>query len=89
MRREFISFTKQLWEKEITLSETGTQYYKMLKDVLELEDLYEEIKNKYEVIYKDLNIEKNNAYFVVLIVILIFSLTLNLANIILMLYLII
>ena len=56
MRDEFISFTKQFWEKEITLSDSGTSYYNSLKKVLELENLYDEIRNKYEVIYKDLNI---------------------------------
>lgn len=67
----------------------GSKYYKTLKKVLELEELYEEIKNKYEIIYKDLNIEKNNAYFTVLIMILIFSLTLNIVNIVMILYLLI
>ena len=86
MRSEFISFTKQFWEKEITLSDSGTSYYNSLKKVLELENLYDEIRNKYEVIYKDLNIEKNNKYFSILIVLLILSLTLNTANIIMLLY---
>lgn len=87
MRKEFIDFTKEIWDKEITLNDTGTKYYKTLKSVLELDDLYDEIKNKYEIIYKDLNIEKNNRYFTILIMILIFSLTLNLVNIIMLMYL--
>ena len=86
LRKDFIKFTKLIWEKEVTLSDTGTKYYESLKDVLELEALYEEIKNKYEVIYKDLNIEKNNIYFSILIILLIFSLTLNLINVLLLLY---
>lgn len=86
LRKDFIKFTKLIWEKEVTLSDTGTNYYESLKDVLELEALYEEIKNKYEVIYKDLNIEKNNIYFSILIILLIFSLTLNLINVLLLLY---
>ena len=87
MRTEFIAFTKQLWEKEITLSDSGTTYYNELKKVLELDNLYDEIRSKYEVIYKELNIEKNNRYFTILIMLLIFSLTLNTANIIMLLYL--
>ena len=87
MRNEFIKFTKILWEKEITLNDTGTKYYEKLKEVLELEELYNEIKNKYEIIYKDLNIEKNNAYYTILIVLLVFSLTLNFVNILLISYL--
>lgn len=88
MRTEFISFTKQFWEKEITLSDSGTIYYNKLKRVLELESLYDEIRSKYEIIYKDLNIEKNNQYFTILIMLLIFSLTLNTGNIIMLMYLI-
>lgn len=88
MRTEFISFTKQFWEKEITLSDSGTIYYNKLKRVLELENLYDEIRSKYEIIYKDLNIEKNNQYFTILIMLLIFSLTLNTGNIIMLMYLI-
>ena len=88
VRKSFIEFTRILWEKEITLMDTGTKYYKELKKVLELDELYIEIEKKYEVIYKDLNVEKNNFYFMILIIILLFSFCLNLINIILMLYLI-
>jgi hypothetical protein len=87
IREEFIDFTKLLWEKEVTLNDTGTKYYKTLKEVLELDELYEEIKNKYEIIYKELNIEKSNVYYTILIMLLIFSLTLNLVNILLLMYL--
>lgn len=86
LRQEFIKFTKQVWEKEITLSDNGSLYYGALKDVLELEDLYNESKNKYEIIYKDLNIEKNNKYYTILIMLLIFSLCLNLINVLFLMY---
>ena len=86
MRDEFIKFTKQIWEKEITLSDSGSSYYRALKEVLELDGLYHEIQNKYEIIYKDLNIEKNNKYYFILIILLIFSLCLNLMNVLLLMY---
>lgn len=85
-REEFIKFTKQIWQKEITLSDNGSLYYSSIKDVLELDDLYSEIEKKYEIIYKDLNIEKNNKYYKVLIALLIFSLCLNLINVLLLMY---
>lgn len=88
MRSEFIIFTKQFWEKEITLSDSGTRYYNVLKEILELDSLYDEIKSKYEIIYKELNIEKNNKYFAIAMMLLTFSLTLNTANIIMLMYLI-
>lgn len=84
VRKEFIEFTKLIWDKEITLGDNGTVYYKMLKEVLELNELYEEIERKYEIIYKDLNVEKNNFYFMVLIMILVVSMVFNFVNIFLL-----
>ena len=86
MRGQFIDFTKKIWEQEITLLDNGSAYYKALKNVLELEDLYKEIENKYQLIYKDLNIDKNNKYYLILIVLLVFSLCLNLINVLLLMY---
>lgn len=87
MRTKFIHFTKQIWEKEITLDDTGSLYYKTIKKTLELEELYDEIKTKYEIIYKDLNIEKNNSYYSIIIILLIFSLIFNTVNILFLMYL--
>lgn len=87
MRLKFIKFTKQIWDKEITIDDTGSLYYKTLNRTLELEELYEEIKTKYEIVYKDLNIEKNNVYYSVIVILLIFSLIFNTINILFLMYL--
>lgn len=87
MRVKFINFTKQIWEKEITADDTGSLYYRTIKKTLELDDLYEEIKTKYEIVYKDLNIEKNNSYYTIIIILLIFSLIFNTINILFLMYL--
>lgn len=87
MRVKFINFTKQIWEKEITADDTGSLYYRTIKKTLELDDLYEEIKTKYEIVYKDLNIEKNNSYYSIIIILLIFSLIFNTINILFLMYL--
>ena len=87
MHSKFVNFTKQIWEKEITLEDTGSLYYKTIKKTLELDDLYEEIKTKYEIVYKDLNIEKNNSYYSIIIILLIFSLIFNTVNILFLMYL--
>ena len=86
LREESIKFTKQIWEKEITLSDSGSLYYSSLKEVLELDELFNDIKNKYEIIYKDLNIEKNNKYYLILIYLLVISLCLNFINVMLLIY---
>ncbi len=86
MREKFISFTRDLWNKDVTLDDTGTLYYKTLNETLQLDGLYAEIQNKYEVIYKDLNIEKNNNYYTIIVILLIFSLIFNTINIIFLMY---
>ena len=87
MRVKFIKFTKDIWSNDITLDDTGNLYYKTINQALDLDTLFLEIKNKYEVIYKDLNIEKNNVYYSVIVILLIFSLIFNTINIIFLLYL--
>lgn len=87
MRVKFIKFTKDIWNKDVTLDDTGSLYYKTLNKALDIEDLYTEIQNKYEVIYKDLNIEKNNIYYSVIVILLIFSLVFNTINITFLMYL--
>lgn len=86
LREKFINFTKIFWEQEITTVDNGGVYYRALKKVLEVEELYEEVKKKYEVIYKDLNIEKNNVYYSIIMILLVFSLILNTINILYLLY---
>lgn len=86
MRESFAKFTRKLWNKEVTLDDTGSLYYKTLNNTLELNELYTEIQNKYEVIYKDLNIEKNNRYYSIIVILLIFSLMFNTVNIIFLMY---
>ena len=58
-RKKFIDFTKKLWLPEITDDDLGSLYYSYIKDVLEIEKLYNEVKNKYNILYSELNIEKN------------------------------
>ena len=55
-RKNFIDFTKNLWIREITDDETGTMLNHRISDILELERLYSQVKNKYDILYKDLNI---------------------------------
>ena len=79
-RKEFIEFTKNLWIQEITEDETGTLLNHKLHEVLELDRLYEQTKNKYDVLYKEMNIEKNTNANRLIIVILLSSLMLSILN---------
>lgn len=80
IRRKFTKFTKELWLEEITNSVTGTIFYNKWKEVFELQEIYDEIKNKYDVIYKELNIEKSRSTNKIILIALIISLLLNILN---------
>ena len=79
-RKKFVEFTKKLWIQEITEDETGTILNHKLQDVFELEKLYNEVKNKYDVMYKERNIEKNTNSIILIVIILGITLALNILN---------
>ena len=82
-RKEFIKFTQTLWINEVTSEDTGSLYFQYLKDVLELNSLYFETKNKYDILYTELNIEKNNKINVAVSALLIVALIINAISILL------
>ena len=79
-RKKFIEFTKKIWIQEITEDEAGTIINHRLNEVLELDSLYLSTKNKYDVLYKDLNIEKNSKSTIIIEFILLASLIFNIMN---------
>lgn len=79
-RKKFIDFTKNLWIQEVTIDEIGTLYYNNLRKVLELDNLYLETKQKYDVLYKEMNIEKNTKANRIIIAILTVSLIVSVFN---------
>ena len=79
-RKKFIEFTKKIWIQEITEDEAGTIINHRLNEVLELDSLYLSTKNKYDVLYKDLNIEKNRKSTIIIAFILLASLIFNIMN---------
>lgn len=58
-RKKLLEFTRNIWIQEITEDDIGSMLYKKWKDTLELEYLYSNIKNKYDMEYKELNVEKS------------------------------
>ena len=79
-RKKFIEFTKNLWIQEITEDQTGTLFNDKLQEVFELDFLYNQVKNKYDILYKELNFEKENKTTIFIMIILIISLILNIIN---------
>lgn len=80
IRKRFTKFTKEIWGKELTNSVTGTTFYSKWKKIFELEEIYNNIKNKYDVIYKDSSVEKENKVNKLILIALIISLVLNIIN---------
>ena len=85
-REELLDFTKDIWIQEITEDDVGSMLYEKWKETLDLEYLYSDIKNKYDMVYKDLNIEKTRKVNYLIIAVLAGSLIFNIINFI-MLYL--
>lgn len=84
VKDKFINFTKELWIQETTNSEEGNFLIDEWEKALEIEKLYSELKNKYDVLYKELNIEKTAKVNKIIMVILVISLIVNLINFIIL-----
>ena len=79
-RKKFISFTKELWIQEITSDDILSLYYTYIKNVLEIEKIYNDVKNKYNILYNELKIERNEKISAIIIGVLILSLMFNVVN---------
>ena len=79
-RKKFIDFTKKLWIQEITSDDMGSLYYTYIKDVLEIEKLYNDVKNKYNILYSELKIEKNEKLTGIIVLVLVATLVFNIVN---------
>lgn len=80
IREKFIKFTKDLWIQEITNDDIGSELYKKYKKIVEIDKSYEKIKNKYDIVYKELNIEKDRKINKLILIALGLSLLLNIFN---------
>ena len=78
--KAFIKFTKDLWIQEVTNDNFGEEIFRTYKQVAETMELYEKIKKKYDVIYKQKNIENNVKINKLLLVLLGVSVILNVLN---------
>lgn len=79
-RKKFIEFTKRVWMQEVTEEEVGSKINFQIAKVLELEGIYQEVKNQYDVFYKELNIQKNTKSMWIVAIILMVSLIFNVLN---------
>ena len=79
-RKKFIEFTKNLWIQEVTEDEIGSNINYRLGKIFELDKIYYKIKTKYDILYKEFNIEKNSKFTIIIAVVLAISLIFNILN---------
>ena len=79
-RKDFIDFTKKLWIQEITSEDLGSLLYQDMKEVLEVEELYNKAKGKYDLLYRELKIEKTEKMSIFIACILVATLIFNILN---------
>lgn len=78
--KKFIKFINNIWISEITTDSFGQKLYKRCKEKLNLDVLFNDVKSKYDIFYKKLNIEKNRKINNIFIALLICSIILGIAN---------
>lgn len=81
-KEKFINFTQKIWIEEITNDNTGSLIDTEWKSILKLNTLYLQLKEKYDVLYKNVNIEKTQKTNKWIVIILILLLIINLINLI-------
>lgn len=84
VRKKFVYFTKNLKIQEITADDIGSSIYRDMKEVLEIEKIYADVKNKYDILYRESKIEKNEKMYKKIFAILIVTLLFNILNFIIM-----
>lgn len=84
-RKKFVDFTQKLWVQEVTEEENGNILNQRFKNKFEIENTYYKMKNKYDILYKEMNIEKNSKRIKYITFILIATLIFNILNFVILL----
>lgn len=78
--KKFVDFTKKLWIQEVTDEEVGSWINLSISKKLEIDKLYFEVKNQFDVLYKNMKIERNSKITLVLVGVLVVTLVFNILN---------
>ena len=79
-RKKFAQFTKEVWTQETTDDEVGSWLDYQIFKKLDIDHLYMEVKNQYDVLYKEMKIEVNSKIMICLICVLTLALIFNVLN---------
>ena len=80
VRKKFVEFTKGLWIQEITSEDIGSLIYQNMREALEIENIYNEVKNKYDILYRELKVEKTENLSIFIAITLVITLIFNILN---------
>lgn len=83
-RQKFIDFTQSIWIEEVSNDEIGSELTQQWKSILSTDRIYAQVKQKYDTIYKNVNIEKtakSNKWIAIILVILVIVNIINCINI--------
>lgn len=80
----FVEFTKSIWILEVTDNIEGSSIYNKFKQILELEFIYHNVKEKYDIYYKDLSLNKSKKTNYIIAIILLTTLIFNIINFIIL-----
>ena len=80
IRKEFLEFTQNIWLQDITNDDIGSLLCNSWSLNLELDKAYWKLKNEYDILYKESNIEKTAKTNKIILIILLVSLGLNIIN---------
>ena len=80
IRKEFIEFTRGLWIEEITSEDFGSLLYQNIKEAIGIDNIYNQVKNKYDILYRELKIDRNEKMSLILLVVLILTFGFNVLN---------
>ena len=73
-KAKFIDFTMKIWIEEITNEETGNMLSERWSEKLGFKEIYSEVKQKYDILYKNANIEKtakSNKWIAIILAVLV------------------
>ena len=79
---KFINFTKKIWVNEVTTEDLGQKIYKRCKEKLNLNELYQEVKSKYDIYYKQEKINKNIKQNKIIVLLIALSVIFGMANLV-------
>lgn len=79
-RGKFINFTQNLWIQEVTNDDIGSFMNQKWNQVLDLDMAYRNVKNKFDILYKEKNIEKTAKTNKIIMILLFISVLLNILH---------